>query len=183
VVAPGPTTEMVDANVLSYGVIGGPDDKDLQRRECHFASRALIERLASVRVSAIAWAEFKRILRPAEVQRADALLKSTYIEKVDAAVVDAATKLLNDYRRVEKVCPTCYGSEESSPCKTCKRMLSRQQRLNDSFILATAVVLPDVATLYTYDQGIKELAKHTGGCDVKQPPNPSGPLFQRKENW
>jgi hypothetical protein len=58
--------------------------------------------------------------------------------------------------------------------------VSRQQKTHDAFIVATASVLADVDTLYSYDPGVLALSDFVKNLHVEEPPNLDGPLFAGK---
>jgi hypothetical protein len=68
----------------------------------------------------------------------------------------------------------------ATACPKCGQQVSHQQKTHDALIVATASVLFDVDTLYSYDPGVLALSGFVKNVNVKEPPDLDGPLFSRK---
>jgi predicted nucleic acid-binding protein len=162
--------EMVDAQVLIYASL--PTRKltrDAGLLALHQTSLALVRRLPVVRVSAIAWLEFLRLLRTDERTAMETVLQKVVVERMDRRVAEFADELLRHRREKEAVCDRCLGTSRSAKCPKCGKFYSAQQRLNDALIVATAEVIESVKTLYSYDSGILELASYCKSCTIERP--------------
>lgn len=170
---------MVDAHVLIYAVrsVRKKDRADLQSK-CA-ASFALLRPLQTIRISAIAWLEVLRGLKPEEQERFSQLRDHVKIAAVDASTVDRAAALLRARNQAEKLCRKCLSAEKDRSCPACKRLVAAHQRVNDALIAATADVLTDVDVLYSYDTGVQAFGAHLHSCRIETPPDPNGPLFER----
>lgn len=172
--------EMVDTMVLIYATTKDPSP-DMSAQVA--ASIALLNRLTLVRVSAVAWMEFVRGNSKSDETALTAVQNKIVVEPLDGRVASVAGDLLKRHRATADVCPRCLNHRrKSSACPKCGLHLPQNFRLNDAMIFATAAVLPDVDTLYSYDDGIVTMSKLVAGCEVKEPPNPSGPLFDPRVN-
>jgi predicted nucleic acid-binding protein len=174
--------EMVDTLVLVYAsMTTSRTTKDPAAGARHETCLDLLRRLPSVRVSAIAWLEYTRLLRPDEYQRMEPILRKVVVERLDRPIVEFAGELLRKRRATEHVCPRCLGSDRSETCAKCGKRYSAQQRLNDALIVSTAQVLETVETLWSFDGGVHELGRYCASCQVRRPQSDT-PLLDPEEN-
>lgn len=166
---------MVDAQVLSYAFFS-ERGKDAAHNLRIMASRVLIGSLDRVCVSAVTWAELWRVQEFREILKR--IERKVHVLSLDAAVAEKAAELLERYRRKESVCGKCLNSLDTSECPACGSRKSNQQRFSDALMVTTASLSSQIGTLYAYDGGVLKLGKVVSGCDVRNPPNPSGPMFE-----
>ena len=174
--------EMVDTQVLIYASL--PTRKlthDPGLLACNESSLSLVRRLPVVRISAIAWLEFLRLLKTDERKAMEPILQKVVVERVDRRVAEFANELLRHRREKEPVCERCLGTSRSAKCPKCGKVYSAQQRLNDALIVATAEVIETVKTLYSYDSGVLELANYCKSCSVERPQSDT-PLLDPSAN-
>jgi len=168
--SPVESPEMVDTMVLVLASMTTVKaSRDPATQVMHQTSLDLLRRLPVVRVSAIAWCEFLRLLKPDEEKRMSPILQKVVVERVDRPIVEFAARLLNDRRNAEAICDRCLGSERSEKCTKCGKVYSAQQRLNDALIVSTANVLETVETLWSFDKGAIELGRYCNSCSVQRP--------------
>lgn len=162
--------EMVDTQVLIYASLPTRrPSRDPGLQALHQTSLTLLRRLPVVRVSAIAWLEYLRLLKPDERKTMQPVLDKIVVERVDRRVAEYADELLRHRREKESVCERCLSTVRSAKCPKCGRSYSAQQRLNDALIVATAEVIETVKTLYSYDSGVLELGSFCKSCRVERP--------------
>jgi recombinational DNA repair protein RecR len=99
---------------------------------------------------------------------------------VDAGIALAAADLLEAARGHQSMCARCLNLTGATACPKCGQQVSRQQKTHDALIVATASVLADVDTLYSYDAGVLALSGFVKNIKVEEPPNLDGPLFSAK---
>jgi predicted nucleic acid-binding protein len=169
--------EMVDTQVLCYAVAdpaGAGAGTPLA--EMCLASKVRLARMDVVRISAVVWFE---ICRMPAMRAALAPFESRFfVDPFDGRVAEVAAALVEKCRNAENRCPECWAAKDAQPCKRCGANLSRQQRINDALIVATASEARDVETLYSFDGGVLSFAEHVTGVEVKRPPSPHGDLFE-----
>lgn len=169
---------MLDTQVLVYAVRkprkgDSPETVDLTRR-----SQALVHSQPTITISAITTMEFLRGVRPDEREAAEALLAKTEAEMVDHRVAEHAHRLMAKRVGSRRVCERCLGAHDEHPCKVCKRLVSNDQRLRDALIIATADLLPDVSTLYSFDGGVLAYTSDVNRVAIAKPASADGPLFE-----
>jgi len=171
------TFSMVDTQVLSFALVTeAPRDPKLARMQRD--SAALVKSLAEVRVSAVVVLELMRG-PPTVVEkvRGSGILDLLHVEPIDAAISLLAADLLEMARNRKNTCPRCLNIAGATACPKCGQQVSHQQKTHDALIVATASVLGDVKTLYSYDPGVLELGEFLKNIAVGHPPNLDGPLF------
>jgi len=169
--------EMVDTMVLAYATTTSPTP---DMKDAVTASVALIGGLKAVRVSAIAWMEYVRANPKHDPEKLAAIQAKLFVDPFDGRAAAKAAEILNAHKATSGVCQKCLSPTKTSiACSKCALHIQKNFRLNDAMIYATAIVLPDVDVLYSYDPGIMAMSHLGSGCTVKVPPNPSGPLFDR----
>ncbi len=170
---------MVDANVLMFAFRKIDEKTTADVKQWHEASLALLKRFKVIRVSAIAWMEFARGLRPDDRARLSSIYAKIQSEVVDGRIVDRAIALMHARNLREKICQKCKTSLDTHECDSCKRMISAKQNMNDAIIAATAELADDVDVLYCYDGGVFHFADHIDKtrCRIEEPPHHIGPLF------
>ena len=99
------------------------------------------------------------------------------IRSICREIMERAAELLRLEAPVGERCARCLASEAEDVCGRCGRPSSAQRRVSGAIVVATAELLPDVATLYTYDPGIAAFAPVVVGCRLAPPPSAYGPLF------
>jgi predicted nucleic acid-binding protein len=112
--------------------------------------------------------------------RTSGILDLLAVEPVDAAIALAAADLLEAARGHKGMCKRCFNMAGATACPKCGQQVSHQQKTHDALIVATASVLFDVDTLYSYDPGVLALSGFVKNVNVKEPPDLDGPLFSRK---
>jgi predicted nucleic acid-binding protein len=172
---------MIDTQVLSFGLATEAAAKGTtmarQQRDCV----ALMKSLSAVRVSSIVVLELMKA--PPQVVakvRASGILDLLAVEPVDAAIALAAADLLEAARGHKGMCTRCFNMAGATTCSKCGQQVSHQQKTHDALIVATASILSDVDTLYSYDPGVLALGGFVKNVNVEEPPNLDGPLFSRK---
>ncbi len=171
------TPSMVDTQVLSFAIVAEtPTDPDTARTQRD--ATALVKSLGEIRVSSDVVLELMRgpPTVVAKVRRSG-ILDQLYVEPVDAAVSLFAAELLEKARNRKDACPRCFNITGATACPKCGQQVSHQQKMNDALIVATASVLGDVKTLYSYDKGVLKLGEFVKNITVCHPPNLDGPLF------
>jgi hypothetical protein len=109
--------EMVDTQVLIYASLPTrKSSRDPGLLALHQTSLTLLRRLPVVRVSAIAWLEFLRLLRPDERKAMQPVLEKVVVERVDRRIAEFADELLRRRRDREAVCERCLGTSRSAQC-------------------------------------------------------------------
>jgi hypothetical protein len=170
---------IVDTQVLSFAI---PTETDVdektrrRQRDC----KALLDGFEQVRVSAVTVLEILR--GPPHVvarYRASRFVDLLQVEAFDGLVAEEAARILELARSDNKTCKRCLNVQGATPCPICKQLVSHQQKTQDALIVATAARLPDVDVLYSYDDGVFELAKFVKSLRVESPPNLDGPLFAK----
>jgi predicted nucleic acid-binding protein len=175
---------MVDTNVLGYAIFAPPvGDDDGEVQNMREDSRALLNQLQMIHVSAITWLEIKRMRRfhPKDQAVLDGYKRRLIIHSVDLVIAEASADLLENYGKDIAVCTKCFNPKGPEPCKKCKAMKSKAARINDAIVVATASEVTQVETLYSYDGGVIMMGKSVSGCQVMPPPHRIGPLFARGE--
>lgn len=170
---------MVDTMVLVYAMQSASAATTVDAKNLRTSARALLDSLDKVRVSAVTWVEFMPNVKEQVREKNKDLLDKFEIVALDPAGAREAERLLVKYRERPKACPSCLGAIGIDvPCKKCGLHSNRQLRLNDIFIVATAVSDPDTDTLYSYDGGVLHFADKVSGCRIARPPSAHGPLFE-----
>jgi predicted nucleic acid-binding protein len=173
----------VDTHVLVYAISKPVPAKKMKAHEAaklaqlQTAAKLLFGENDVIAVSAISVLEVMRGLTDDERPAFEALTTKLRIEAVTGPVAIRADALLRARGQKEKLCRRCLGSTLQTPCTTCQANVSRQQRLNDALILATADELQDVDLAYSEDSGVQDLAGYATAVRVEPLPNPNGPLF------
>src|SRR5260221_296738 len=103
---------------------------------CLSAKRLLAEK--DFCLSSISLLEVLRGLKENEMPAFQQFAVRGDVRPVTAAVAERAWELLKDRGINQKVCRRCLGARDTSPCAECGANVSRQQRLNDALIVATA---------------------------------------------
>jgi predicted nucleic acid-binding protein len=166
------TKAMLDANVMVYAAAELADPvqySDMHRMQ--LASKRLLSSNADLSISAVAWAEVLRNVTPDRRKALEPYSSKMVVVPFDAQAAECAAALLDKYRRLEDVCDWCLGVKHGGPCKKCERSLSRQQKVNDAFIIAVADCQGDGAVLYSFDKGVHDMGRHAR-CKVLEPPEP-----------
>lgn len=182
---PNPTKSMVDTLVLGYAIFAPAvsDSADSRAQNMREDSRALLNQLQIIHISAITWIELRRMrrLHPNDQALLAEYKRRFYIHPVDPAIAESSADLLENFVKTPGVCPRCFSFKGSDPCPKCKAMRSRTSRINDAIVVATANEVTQVEALYTYDGGMLVMAKDVSGCKVMRPPHRDGPLFAHGE--
>lgn len=170
---------MVDTCVLAYATRRHPKDTNeliARRQDC----RALLRELDSILISPITHTEFFPYLtREERREHADTLSKLDQVE-MDALAGQIATELITKHLQRLGLCRRCWNVKKPGKCKACGNSVSRQQRLNDFYIAASAAASEQVDTLYTYD--FLHLAEDLADrVTIIEPPSASGPLFEANQ--
>lgn len=181
------TPAMLDTNVIAYAFAETSLDPELARRQR--SAKALVTSLADVRVSSIVVLELlKAPPEMVERFRTSGVFEMIHVELVDGAISMVAADILEMARNKPHICSLCLNVVGASTCKQCGQQVSHQQKTHDALVVATAAVLLDVDTLYSYDGGVLELGKFVkdikdltvNNLTVKPPPSVDGPLFDAK---
>lgn len=171
---------MVDTQILIYALRvarkGDPPDV----KTLSLSSQHLLVTHPRAHISAISVIEVLRGLKDDEAQTFTGLLRRSEVRAVSAPISIRAHELLSARGKAETLCPKCLNTLKASPCGKCQAQISRQQRINDALIVATAEQAPDVDILYTNDSGVLALANFVSGLKIERLPiNANGPLFDR----
>lgn len=170
---------MVDTQILIYA-LHVPAKKDTQeKRALSLSSQHLLQKNPKACVSVLSVLEVLRGATPDEQKGFTAMLRNLDVRAVLTPIAVRAHELLATRSAKEKVCRKCLNALNATPCGKCEQLISRQQRLNDSLILATAEHAPDVDVLYTNDNGILAMSDLARDVRVEQLPlDADGPLFK-----
>ncbi|WP_437762203.1 hypothetical protein WME77_29450 [Sorangium sp. So ce764] len=176
-------TAMIDTMVLAYAFQAegrNPVSKRQQKEHSagldgmaahHAASRLVLSRLATVRISAITVVEFRRGMRENEIAWFDNKLSGFEVLDISGPVATKASELLR--LRVngkgESSCYKCLGTKEEAVCGKCGLRVSSQRKLNDAIVVATAELSDKVQVLYSFDGGVHAFQKHLKQCLIRNP--------------
>jgi len=94
-------------------------------------------------------------------------------EVVDAAIASRAAALLKMSQRAPDVCKRCLGVVPPTACAHCGGQATKQRKLNDAMIVATAERRADVKCVYTTDGGMTHLGQFANVDVLEPPPAPS----------
>lgn len=168
---------MIDTQVLSLAC--ADPSPNAKTRKMQVDAAALVARQDRVRVSSLVVLELLRA--PPDVVtkiRDSGMLDLLTVYPVDHAVASEAARMLELARPHRDVCAQCFNTLRAAPCSGCHQLVSHQQKTNDALIVATAAVLRDVDTLYTYDGGMITLGGFVKTVKTVRPPSLHGPLFE-----
>jgi hypothetical protein len=180
---------MVDTMILTFALKAPPvsDSAAVNNFQVMKSnSLNLLNQLEVIHVSALCWMEFKRVNRFSEAEKK--VLASyenrVFVHALEAPMSEAAAELLQKHRSKAGVCPRCLNSKDASPCPGCKSLKGKSFKVMDALTVATASATDGIDVLYTYDDGMIQLASLIGLVS-KRPPDKDGPLFEylrKKEN-
>lgn len=171
---------MVDTQILIYALRAARKGDSRDVKTLSLSSQHLLATHPRACVSAISVVEVLRGLKDDEAQTFTDLLRKIEVRAVSAPISIRAHELLSARGKAETLCSKCLNTLKASPCGKCQAQISRQQRLNDALIVATAEQARDVEVLYTNDNGVLSLAKFVSSLRIERLPiNAHGPLFDR----
>ncbi len=171
---------MVDTQIPIYA-LRTPKTRDSQEaRVLTLSAQRLMQTNPTACISSLSVLEVLRGLRAAEETAFRTMLRRLDVRAVTGPVAIRAHALLLARGPREGICPRCLSTVKSSPCGRCNALVSRQQRLNDALIVATAEHAPDVDVLYTNDDGMLAMNDFVTGLSIRRLPlDADGPLFER----